>query len=38
MAEGGWVGIAHPGEYGGGGAGITEASILLEEVAGSGAR
>ena len=33
----GWVGIAIPEEYGGGGAGITEASILLEEIAASGA-
>lgn len=37
MAEGGWVGIAIPEEYGGGGAGISEASIVLEEVAASGA-
>ena len=37
MAEGGWVGIAIPEEYGGGGRGITEASIVLEEVAASGA-
>src|SRR3954449_11130204 len=37
MAEGGWVGIAIPEEYGGGGQGITEASIVLEEVAASGA-
>ncbi len=37
MAEGGWVGIAIPEEFGGGGQGITEASILLEEVAASGA-
>jgi acyl-CoA dehydrogenase len=37
MAEGGWVGIATPTEYGGGGQGITEASIMLEEVAASGA-
>ena len=37
MADGGWVGIAIPEEYGGGGRGITEASILLEEVAASGA-
>ncbi len=37
MAEGGWVGIAIPEEYGGGGGGITEASILLEEIAASGA-
>jgi acyl-CoA dehydrogenase len=37
MAEGGWVGVAIPEEYGGGGRGITEASIVLEEVAASGA-
>ncbi|MCU1463024.1 MAG: Butyryl-CoA dehydrogenase [Acidimicrobiales bacterium] len=37
MADGGWVGIAIPAEYGGGGRGIAEASILLEEVAASGA-
>lgn len=37
FAGAGWVGVAIPAEYGGGGAGITEASILLEEVAASGA-
>jgi acyl-CoA dehydrogenase len=37
MAAGGWIGIAIPAEYGGGGQGITEASIVLEEVAASGA-
>ena len=37
MAQGGWIGIAIPAELGGGGAGITEASIVLEEVAASGA-
>ncbi len=37
MAEGGWIGIAMPSEYGGGGRGITEASIVVEEVAASGA-
>ncbi len=37
MAEGGWVGIAIPEEYGGGGRGITEAALVLEEVAASGA-
>jgi len=37
MAAGGWVGIAIPEAYGGGGRGITEASIVLEEVAASGA-
>jgi acyl-CoA dehydrogenase len=37
LAEGGWIGIAIPEEYGGGGCGIAEASIVLEEVAASGA-
>ena len=37
LAEGGWVGIAIPEDYGGGGQGITEASIMLEEIAASGA-
>jgi acyl-CoA dehydrogenase len=37
MAAGGWIGIAIPANYGGGGAGITAASIILEEVAASGA-
>jgi acyl-CoA dehydrogenase len=37
LAKGGWVGIAIPEEHGGGGGGITEASIVLEEVAASGA-
>lgn len=37
FAEGGWLGIAIPEEYGGGGLGITEAALLLEEVAASGA-
>ncbi|PAK24535.1 acyl-CoA dehydrogenase [Streptomyces sp. alain-838] len=37
LAAGGWIGIAIPEEYGGGGRGITEASIVLEEVAASGA-
>ncbi|HEX4247642.1 MAG TPA: acyl-CoA dehydrogenase family protein [Pseudonocardia sp.] len=37
MAKGGWIGIAIPEQYGGGGQGITEASIVLEEVAASGA-
>ena len=37
MADGGWIGIAIPEEYGGGGRGINEASIILEEVAASGA-
>ena len=37
LAEGGWIGIAIPQEYGGSGKGITEASIILEEVSASGA-
>ncbi len=37
MAKGGWIGVAIPAQYGGGGRGITEASIVLEEVAASGA-
>ena len=37
FAEGGWLGIAVPEEYGGGGLGILEAALLLEEVAASGA-
>ncbi len=37
LADGGWVGIAIPEEYGGGGQGITEASVMLEEIAASGA-
>lgn len=37
FAEAGWLGIAIPRELGGAGLGITEASLLLEEVAASGA-
>ncbi len=37
LAEGGWIGIAIPEEYGGGGQGLLEASVILEEVAASGA-
>jgi acyl-CoA dehydrogenase len=37
FAEAGWLGIAIPPEHGGAGLGITEASLLLEEVAASGA-
>jgi acyl-CoA dehydrogenase len=37
FAEGGWLGITTPEEYGGAGLGITEASLLLEQVAASGA-
>ena len=37
MAAGGWVGIAIPEQYGGGGQGITEASLVLNRIAASGA-
>jgi acyl-CoA dehydrogenase len=37
MADGGWLGVAIPARYGGGGAGIAAASVVLEEVAASGA-
>jgi acyl-CoA dehydrogenase len=37
MAEGNWLGIAMPEEYGGAGLGITEAAIMMQAVAESGA-
>ncbi|MEJ2889666.1 acyl-CoA dehydrogenase family protein [Actinomycetospora aeridis] len=37
MAAGGWIGVAIPEQYGGGGQGIAVAAIVLEEVAASGA-
>jgi len=37
MAEGGWLGVAMPEEHGGSGLGITEAALILQEVAASGA-
>jgi acyl-CoA dehydrogenase len=37
FAEGGWLGIAIPEAYGGSGLGILEASLLVEEIAASGA-
>lgn len=37
FAEAGWLGMAIPEQYGGGGLGILEAALLLEEVAASGA-
>ena len=37
MATGGWVGIAIPAQYGGGGMGITEAALVLNRIAASGA-
>jgi acyl-CoA dehydrogenase len=36
MAAGGWIGIAIPEAYGGSGRGITEASLVLQEVASCG--
>ncbi|WAC54146.1 acyl-CoA dehydrogenase family protein [Gordonia sp. SL306] len=36
IADGGWLGMTIPEEYGGHGLGITEASILLEQVSRSG--
>ena len=33
MAEGGWLGIALPEEYGGAGLGVTEAALMMGEVA-----
>src|SRR6478736_4803218 len=37
IAKGGWLGMTIPEEFGGHGLGITEATLLLEEVARSGA-
>lgn len=37
IAEGGWLGIAMPEEYGGSGLGITEAALMMQAVAQSGA-
>jgi acyl-CoA dehydrogenase len=37
MAEGGWIGIAIPEEFGGGGRGIVEAVTVMRAVAASGA-
>jgi acyl-CoA dehydrogenase len=37
MIEAGWVGIAMPSEFGGSGLGITEAAIMMQAVAESGA-
>ena len=36
MAKAGWLGICTPTEYGGAGAGVQEAAVLMEEVAGNG--
>jgi acyl-CoA dehydrogenase len=32
IAEGGWLGIAMPTEYGGAGLGVTEASVMMQEI------
>lgn len=37
LLEGGWLGIAMPTEYGGSGLGITEAAIMMQAIAESGA-
>ena len=37
LAGGGWLGITVPEQYGGGGLGISEAALLLQEIAASGA-
>lgn len=37
MVEAGWVGVAMPTEFGGSGLGITEAAIMMQAVAESGA-
>jgi acyl-CoA dehydrogenase len=37
LAEAGWLGIAMPQEYGGAGLGITEATIMMQAIAESGA-
>ena len=37
MADGGWLGIAMPEEYGGAGLGITEAALMMRTVSESGA-
>ena len=36
MAKAGWLGITLPAEYGGAGLGVTEASIMMHEVASHG--
>jgi acyl-CoA dehydrogenase len=37
VAKGGWLGIAMPTEHGGSGLGVTEASIMMQTIAESGA-
>ena len=36
MAEGGWLGLTMPEEYGGAGLGVTEAMLMMHEVASHG--
>ncbi len=37
LAKGGWLGVAMPTEYGGSGLGITEAALMMQTIAESGA-
>ena len=37
VVRGGWLGLTIPEEYGGGGLGVTEAAIVEQEIAASGA-
>ncbi|MDI2027738.1 acyl-CoA dehydrogenase family protein [Saccharopolyspora sp. TS4A08] len=37
VVDGGWLGLTVPAEYGGGGLGVTEAAIVEQEIAASGA-
>jgi acyl-CoA dehydrogenase len=37
IVDGGWLGLTVPEEYGGGGLGVTEAAIVEQEIAASGA-
>ena len=37
LTDAGWLGVLIPEEYGGGGLGVTEASVILEEINRSGA-
>ena len=37
IAAGGWLGVAMPEEFGGAGLGLTEAAIVMQTIAGSGA-
>ena len=37
ITQGGWLGIAMPAEYGGAGLGLTEAAVMMQAIAESGA-